>query len=107
MESNYTLFNQNSIQDYPFIDDTDDAVMYVKDPDSFRSFDQGLVELLQKKNYPGNLSDINEMADYLFHKLKEIGSTIGHGTIVSWLSGEHRPKVEGRCEIFSVNSDLL
>ena len=94
MESDYTLYNKNSIQDYPFIDDTDDAVMYVKDPDSFRSFDQGLVELLQKKNYPGNLSDINEMADYLFHKLKEIGSTIGHGTIVSWLSGEHRPKVE-------------
>lgn len=94
MEANYTHDNQESILDYPSMDSIDDTICYLKDPASFRSFQQGLIELLKRKNYPGSLTDINEMADYLWNNLKSIHSSIGRATLVSWLSGEHRPKVE-------------
>ena len=76
MKSDYTLYNQRSIQNYSSIDNVDQAVEYLKDPTHFRSFGQGLTELLQKKNAPVDFSDNAEMADYLFSKLKDIGSTI-------------------------------
>ena len=50
MKSDYTLYNQSSIQNYSSIDNVDQAVEYLKDPTHFRSFGQGLTELLQKKN---------------------------------------------------------
>ena len=52
MKSDYTLYNQSSIQNYSSIDNVDQAVEYLKDPTHFRSFGQGLTELLQKKNAP-------------------------------------------------------
>lgn len=94
MKSDYTLYNQSSIQNYSSIDNVDQAVEYLKDPTHFRSFGQGLTELLQKKNAPVDFSDNAEMADYLFSKLKDIGSTISRATVMSWFTGNHRPKVE-------------
>lgn len=94
MKSDYTLYNQSSIQNYSSIDNVDQAVEYLKDPTHFRSFGQGLTELLQKKNAPVDFSDNTEMADYLFSKLKDIGSTISRATVMSWFTGNHRPKVE-------------
>ena len=57
MKSDYTLYNQSSIQNYSSIDNVDQAVEYLKDPTHFRSFGQGLTELLQKKNAPVDFSD--------------------------------------------------
>lgn len=104
MESNYTLHNQKSILHYSSSDAIDDAISYLTTSASFRSFDQGLIELLRRKNYPGSLSDIDEMADYLWNKLQNIHSAIGHETVVSWFSGEHRPKVEAgsRSKIYEI-----
>lgn len=49
MKSDYTLYNQSSIQNYSSIDNVDQAVEYLKAPTHFRSFGQGLTELLQKR----------------------------------------------------------
>lgn len=104
MQSSYTLHNQKSILHYSSSDAIDDAISYLTTPASFRSFDQGLIELLRRKNYPGSLSDIDEMADYLFNRLQSIHSAIGRETVVSWFSGEHRPKVESgsRSKIYEI-----
>ena len=49
MKSDYTLYNQSSIQNYSSIDNVDQAVEYLKDPTHFRSFGQGLTETSAKK----------------------------------------------------------
>ena len=107
MKSDYTLYNQSSIQNYSSIDNVDQAVEYLKDPTHFRSFGQGLTELLQKKNAPVDFSDNTEMADYLFSKLKDIGSTISRATVMSWFTGNHRPKVEAGFFSMSIMTVLL
>ena len=65
MENNYTFFNQQSISEYSSIDDTEQAMDYLKDPSSFRSFDIGLIELLKRKGYPTEQKNVYEMSDYL------------------------------------------
>lgn len=89
--TNYTILNQESTLDYT---SEYDASIYLKDPSSFRTFDKGLIELLIKKGYSANRENINDMTDYLFSKLRDINSTVSKKTVLSWLSGERRPKIE-------------
>ena len=90
----YTTFNEQSISDYTSIDDDlDDAIDFLRDPDSFRSFEKGLKELLRRKGY-SNTSDDKEMADFLISKLRVIHSAIENETVYAWFSGKHRPKIE-------------
>lgn len=94
MNESYTIFNQNSTYDYTSLDDIDDAIDYLKNPSSFRSFNIGLTELLVKKGYSGKTNDINALSEFLISRLKKINSDISKGTVTSWFSGERRPKVE-------------
>ena len=57
---NYTEFNTNSI--YDFDDEgTSGAVDYLNNPDNFRTFKEGLTEIITEKNYlPENASCCNE-----------------------------------------------
>lgn len=104
MKQNYTLFNQESISNYPSYDDIEDALEFLKNPGSFRTFDLGLIELLRRKGYSGNLNNRMEMADYLISKLQNIHSTIEDKTVYSWFYGEHRPKTEAgyRRQIYEI-----
>lgn len=104
MEQNYTVINQKSISCYPSYDDIEDALEFLKNPDSFRTFDLGLIELLRRKGYSGNLNNRMEMADYLISRLRDIYSTIEDKTVYSWFSGEHRPKIEAgyRRQIYEI-----
>ncbi len=94
MGNNYTLYNEVSTSEYASTDTIDDAIDFLKNPNSFRTFKEGLIELLKKKDYNDNLYDTKEMAEYLISKLRAICSTIENETIHSWFSGKHRPKVE-------------
>lgn len=91
---NYTLFNEKSTHTFTNEDDTYDAIEFLKNPDNFRSFSDGLIELLKRKGYNKNLNNKYEMADYLYNKLKLIGSTTTHATVESWFLGIHQPKIE-------------
>lgn len=53
-----------------------------------------MTELLQKVNFQGDLSSVQEKSDFLMKKLREINSTITDKTVWAWLSGEYRPKIE-------------
>lgn len=91
----YTTFNEQSLSNFTSIDDDlTDAVDFLKNPKSFRSFDNGLKTLLKRTGYSGNLDNNNELTEYLISKLRAIHSTIETETVYSWFSGKHRPKVE-------------
>lgn len=49
MQSDFTQYNQEDTFEYFSIDDVEDAAQYLTDPSSFRSFNEGLTELLIKK----------------------------------------------------------
>lgn len=90
----YTVFNEQSLSNYNSIDeDLDDAVDFLRNPDSFRSFDNGLKELMKRKGYP-DTDDDKKMADCLISRLRKIHSTIENETVYAWFSGKHRPKIE-------------
>ena len=94
MTRNYTKQNQESTSSYTSYDDTEDIVDFLKNPESFRTFDKGLIELLKRNGYPGDTDNLVEMSKYLFSKLRDIHSTITKKTVDSWFSGERRPKIE-------------
>lgn len=104
MQSSYTQYNQEDTFKYFSIDDIEDATKYLTDPSSFRSFNEGLTELLIKKGYSGDTSNIKELSEYLISKLRKINSTIRDETVISWFSGIHSPKVEAgsRTKIYQI-----
>lgn len=104
MKQNYTISIQKSINNYPSYEDIEGALDFLKAPESFRTFDLGLIELLKRKEYSGNLDNRTEMADYLISKLRDIHSTIEEKTVYSWFYGEHRPKIEAgyRRQIYEI-----
>lgn len=94
MIKQYTVFNEKSIMDYGMMEDETDAVMFLKNPENFRPFGQGLTELLEKNHFQGNAESCTEKADYLLSKLREIHSTIEKETVYAWFQGKRRPKIE-------------
>lgn len=104
MEQDYTTFNQESISKYTTYDDIEDAIDFLKNPSSFRTFDVGLIELLKQKGYSGNINNKREMSDYLISKLRNINSKIKDKTVYAWFSGDHRPKIEAgyRQQIYEI-----
>lgn len=101
---NYTKFNTDSI--YQFLDESDtyDAIDYLKNPNNFRSFNQGLSEIIKKKGYASESSSINELTKSLHTKLETIGAKISYNTVEAWFKGEHRPKIEAgyRKQIYEI-----
>ncbi len=94
MNDGFTIHNQNDIYDYCYIDFLEEAIDYLINPDSFRSFGKGLTELLIKKGYSGDTTNVKELSTYLIERLRKINSSIGAGTVNSWFSGNHSPKIE-------------
>lgn len=94
MGNDYTTQNKQSVLEYACVDMTEEAVDYLKNPESFRSFGEGLAELIGKKGYSGDSGNIVAMSEYLMAKLEKIHSSIKKETVVSWFSGKHSPKVE-------------
>lgn len=110
METTYTIFNRNSAMNYSSDEFIDEAVDYLKNPESFRSFDEGLKQIMIKKGFSGNANNDYEFADYLIEKLKSIDSTIEDATVLSWFiknpkkASKPRPKIEAnsRSKIYEI-----
>ena len=66
MMQTYTLSGRRSASRYASQDSLEDALFYLKHPQSFRTFSKGLTELLQKKGFSGDSTKPEELADYLF-----------------------------------------
>ena len=104
MNDSFTILNELSTSDYPSLDDIDDAFDYLTDPDSFRTFKEGLTELLEKKGYSGKTNDIKALSEFLISRLQKINSPIGKATVISWFDRKHSPKVEpgSRSKIYEI-----
>ncbi|MBQ8798692.1 MAG: hypothetical protein IJZ55_03890 [Lachnospiraceae bacterium] len=104
MNKNYTQYNSDSIYSFMDEDGADKAMDFLRDPDNFRAFHQGLSEIMIKKEYACTDTSPNEMARVLSKKLQEIGSPISLTTVISWFTGEHRPKIEAgyRKQIYEI-----
>lgn len=96
MKGTYTIFNENSVKDTKLISNDVDAVNFLREPENFRPFNLGLLELLQRKLPDDKIKNDAEASEYLIKALRTIGSDINPKTIRSWFSGEHRPKIEPR-----------
>lgn len=94
MSINYTEIASNKIKDFKSPYDNEYALDILKSTDFFRPFNHGLDTLIQKHGYDKSMSDNSSKSDYLYNKLKEIGSEIEEKTVFSWFIGEHRPKIE-------------
>ncbi len=94
MDHNYTETIESSIFDYGLLDDETDknaVIAFLKDPNSFRSFSDGLKTLLEDIGFSG--SD-DEMVKYIYDHLKATGIKMDKKTITSWVNGQSRPKIE-------------
>ncbi len=99
MRDDYTAFADNSLKELAVSKYDDDdlevkAIEFLRNPENFRAFNHGLIELLKKKNFPGDLNNIFEMTEYLYGKLRGINSALDKKTVQSWFDGSHRPKIE-------------
>lgn len=105
MEINYTKINEESIyNDYLEVEDTADAADYLKNPSNFRSFKEGLTEMLKKTDYTTENKNVYQMSDYLYEQMKKINSSVTKDTVLSWFRGEHRPKInsESRKKMYEI-----
>lgn len=110
METNYTVFNRESTKEFSSDDYIEEAVDFLKNPDSFRSFDEGLKQIILQKGFAGDKNNSTELADYLIAKLREIGASIEAATVYSWFAqnskkgGKSRPKIEAgsRSKIYEI-----
>lgn len=94
METEYTKMMEGSLNQFRGDDDEDvEAVQFLLDPKTFRSFGDGLTTVLEKSGYTGK-NEIKEKSDYLLGKLQKIGSSTGIKTIKSWFDGSKRPKIQ-------------
>ena len=75
-------------------EDEMEALDFLTNPSSFRSFGEGLTTILKQTDYAGDLNNNEEKSKYLLHKLQEIHSTTGIKTIRSWFDGSRRPKIQ-------------
>lgn len=104
MESkNDTQFHENSLRDIANQNNIYDAVDFLKNPENFRDFNEGLKELMYRKGFSKKYHHL-ELSNILYTKLQAIGSSITHTTIDSWFNGTHRPKIEAgyRKQIYEI-----
>ena len=110
MNINYTLFNKISTKNYSSYNHLDDAIDFLKNPKSFRNFDEGLCQIIFQKDFIGDKNNPYEIANYLISKLRAINSTIEDSTVLSWFIStpsktyKSRPKIEpgSRLKIYEI-----
>lgn len=94
MKKTYTEFNELSIKNFISSYENELAVNFLCADENFRPFAQGLTELLQKVNFQGAPSNVQEKTEFLIKKLREIDSTLTSKTVAAWFDGKYRPKIE-------------
>lgn len=94
MDNDYTKGIYEKITIFACDEYLDEGIKFLKEPNFFRTFDKGLIELIKKIDHSGKLDNIFDMTDFLYLKLQKINSSIEKNTIYSWFSGKHSPKIE-------------
>ncbi len=92
MTDRFTQYSDESIWS---IEDDDfnyeHALDYLNDPSHFRTFSQGLTELIQRYGYNEALDDTQKKTDFLFSRLSNIDISISKSTVKSWFADTRRP----------------
>lgn len=80
------------------------ALEYLNNPANFRSFSDGLTELILKYGYQGNAKNADEKTDFLIKKLASIYISITKSTVRDWFLTKRRPALvpNGRLRMFQV-----
>ena len=84
--SNESIWNIHTLDDDPT-----KAIDYLNNKENFRSFSEGLTELMCKYTYTGSIYDNEEKTNFLYDKLLSIGVNITKSTIKDWFSDKRRP----------------
>lgn len=94
MSETFTNYYENGISqinsnDFDYIE----ALNFLNNPNNFRPFSEGLIELLERNVSSITFHNNGDRTDYLYKKLLSINSTITKSTIAGWFSGKRRPKL--------------
>lgn len=99
MEENYTKAMEHSVCDHGFLGDDyndDEVIRFIRNPNSFRSFAEGLKTLFEKI---GLSSDSTEMISLILNRFQAIQEKIERKTVSSWVLGTKRPKIEPKSRL--------
>ena len=108
----YTKQMEKSIKKSAENKDECDALDFLNDPESFRSFSDGLTEMIERCGFEGDLDSVPEKTQYLLNALGKINVNISAATVKSWFSGKHRPANVSNsreymyCICFALSADL-
>lgn len=105
MTTNYTNRMEKIITNYPFPEQSKYALEDLKTTDFFRSFCEGLMELMQRTHHATRKDSPKTCAEQLYEQLQNIGSSLKRETVLSWFSNDAvRPKIEpsSRREIYEI-----
>lgn len=92
MSTTFTQSSNESIWTIHTIDDDPiKAIDYLNKNENFRSFSEGLTELMCKYSYTGSIYDNEEKTNFLYNKLLSIDVKIAKSTIKDWFFDKRRP----------------
>lgn len=91
MPGNFTYHSYKNIPDVDAGDYSVHAIEYLNNPSNFRSFSEGLTELIQKYGYNGAADNAIAKTNYILEKLSDINITISKSTVKDWFCNKRRP----------------
>lgn len=98
MSSNFTHWADESIWDF---EDPAEAIAFLNNPENFRTFSDGLTELMRLCGYSG--PDTPEAkSTYLTARLDSIGAGITDSTVQSWFAENQTPIRTSRTKMYQV-----
>lgn len=82
--------------------DAEEVAQQLKNNEEFRTFDEGLTDVLITSGYTGDIYSVSEKTKYLLSAVKDAGGSLSRPTVHDWLTGKRRPKCnsEGREKMF-------
>lgn len=87
-EHNFTQISEDGLWK---VDRAEDALAYLNTPENFRTFSEGLTELMQKYGYTGAADDVDAKTNYVCHALTDIDVPITRHTVRDWFTDKRRP----------------
>lgn len=91
MPGSFTYHSYQNIPDADAGSYSANAIEYLNSPSNFRSFSEGITELIQKYGYNGLADDAIAKTDYILSKLSDINVSISKSTVKDWFCDKRRP----------------
>ena len=82
--------------------DAEEVAQQLKNNEEFRTFDEGLTDVLITSGYTGDIYFVSEKTKYLLNAVEDAGGSLSRPTVHDWFTGKRRPKCnsEGREKMF-------